>query len=996
MYSEPFQINIPVGLHNGPVSGLQRLPTGQVTVDGKDPHDRVSWEPVPTGLMGAGGPRDGNRPLTIAATSTDPQSERDLVHLAMGIINRERDLWPGMPRGETVPPEALNQWANLVRAVPGFQLNLPQEGPAQIPEEKLQQYAQRYAAARRGSKRPAREPVSGEMTQVLSRWAVVSLGELQQPGGVGATQEYNPVTDGPNPDQPPQADNSGNSFEQSVALETWVNYAVDLLNRGEMKEAVLAKLAHDGCPNPEEVLQRAQEQPVDEKPISDEIGQDPFEAPAPDDGQTGQMESVSRQPPVIAAFDNPPDPRPTRADAEVGDLHPWAYPGGEQAELAHQDAIREQDSGFEPCPRCGSTNVAGGTGGGQKTLHCADCGYDPYEDPANDEDGFPIEAPPGHDQSAWDNGYGIPTRGAKRVPNYAFVKEAPGKEHMKGVSEKRNRQYEHIKEQLMASGKSEEEAKEEAARTVNKQRAEKGEAKGSRVRIAGSSETGVVIDRYEDTWGQGLVMVALDGGGTRTVAPGAAEPVTAETPEHPVSQIQQFIDGLERVEPTRPHIEARIANLEVVRRACRDAVPAAGFSDQVRLASIDSDAQSEILELREFLGAVASEQDMAYLDGRQQYRAHGANHPGIERPTATNPGFNGLRRGQARGGSQRRRARVRRGRRGAPHRQDRGVRTRARARGRGHNRRRTGREPVHLGGTRMTQTDSVFDVLAADGAEEAAALSRAVVAARTRFGQRFARFVAGAQGAELAARAEMIHDAVAGMVADVAAEYGADETAVTAALFESGGHKSDCSCGFCANKGKLPGADKDDEDDNSEKESSVRIAGVCAECHHPMDKHLPEDVTGEHGKGCTMCDCGRQVLEDEMTSTKHSRWAVVSADAPEQSGDHYQWERQDAEEGPDASPEIDKGKIPNEGRGQDPVDVGSKQHPLERQDIMDRAERKNVDGAPDPPSPVRERVDADEPIGPEGATGDNTKTWSGTSDLASPVTSKYHVVSAEA
>lgn len=52
----------------------------------------------------------------------------------------------------------------------------------------------------------------------------------------------------------------------------------------------------------------------------------------------------------------------------------------------------------------------------------------------------------------------------------AMVKEAPGKEHMKGVGPKRNRQYEHIKEQLEDSGKDEERAKEEAARTVNKTR----------------------------------------------------------------------------------------------------------------------------------------------------------------------------------------------------------------------------------------------------------------------------------------------------------------------------------------------------------------------------------------------------------------------------------------------------------------------------------------------------------------------------------------------
>jgi hypothetical protein len=56
-------------------------------------------------------------------------------------------------------------------------------------------------------------------------------------------------------------------------------------------------------------------------------------------------------------------------------------------------------------------------------------------------------------------------------------KEAPGKKHVDAWSDKRNRQYEHIKEQLQESGKPEDEAKEEAARTVNKTRKEKGETK---------------------------------------------------------------------------------------------------------------------------------------------------------------------------------------------------------------------------------------------------------------------------------------------------------------------------------------------------------------------------------------------------------------------------------------------------------------------------------------------------------------------------------------
>lgn len=46
-------------------------------------------------------------------------------------------------------------------------------------------------------------------------------------------------------------------------------------------------------------------------------------------------------------------------------------------------------------------------------------------------------------------------------------------------SKKRERQYEHIKEGLLEKGKSEEKAEEIAARTVNKARAQAGEARQS-------------------------------------------------------------------------------------------------------------------------------------------------------------------------------------------------------------------------------------------------------------------------------------------------------------------------------------------------------------------------------------------------------------------------------------------------------------------------------------------------------------------------------------
>ena len=55
-------------------------------------------------------------------------------------------------------------------------------------------------------------------------------------------------------------------------------------------------------------------------------------------------------------------------------------------------------------------------------------------------------------------------------------------------SAKRERQYEHIKDSERKQGRSPKRAKEIAARTVNKQRAETGEAKSSRSRSSRTRE----------------------------------------------------------------------------------------------------------------------------------------------------------------------------------------------------------------------------------------------------------------------------------------------------------------------------------------------------------------------------------------------------------------------------------------------------------------------------------------------------------------------------
>lgn len=56
--------------------------------------------------------------------------------------------------------------------------------------------------------------------------------------------------------------------------------------------------------------------------------------------------------------------------------------------------------------------------------------------------------------------------------------EMPERKHLDGVSDKEQRQYEHIKEKAQESGRYGKRAKEVAARTVMKQHKKKGHQKG--------------------------------------------------------------------------------------------------------------------------------------------------------------------------------------------------------------------------------------------------------------------------------------------------------------------------------------------------------------------------------------------------------------------------------------------------------------------------------------------------------------------------------------
>lgn len=406
MYSEQVPVRFEGGIHNGTLDGLAPFGEHGLTLNGLNPGDFNNWDT----LMQQH--RDPNSVVSLEVNHPDPQAQRDIATIARHMIWNGRNLWPG----RVIPPERFNQGANHLRQSEG----LPQEGPFQI---------------------QASAAVSSDMS-VVSKWNVVALGELQQPGGVGATQDYNPVVDGPNPNGPDFQDNATNSPEQEVALQTWVNLAVDMLNRGNSPEEILAQLAHDGCPEPEQVLQRAQEQPQ-HSPLTDESLSNPLETPpTPDPSTSGQMESLSQQPPVTTA---------------------------------------------------------------------------------------------------------------------------------------------------------------------------------KRVRIAGTTMTGTEVDRWESMWGEGTVKVALDGGGTVSVAPEAIESLPEGDFKHPVTEIQSFIDAMPKVEPTRPHIEARLANLELVRRAVRSNISKLGFSDQVALQQIDSNAAAESEVLKEILSNHHESFEIAYAKAQRKF-----------------------------------------------------------------------------------------------------------------------------------------------------------------------------------------------------------------------------------------------------------------------------------------------------------------------------------------------------------------------------------------
>lgn len=251
---------------------------------------------------------------------------------------------------------------------------------------------------------------------------------------------------------------------------------------------------------------------------------------------------------------------------------------------------------------------------------------------------------------------------------------------------------------------------------------------------------------------------------------------------------------------------------------------------------------------------------------------------------------------------------------------------------------------------------------------------------------------------ERAARLDYVSDDIRQIVADTADEFSVDHDKLLDAIHESlegegvtdlngeladapsavgektaGGHKPDCGCGFCKNKGKLPGA-KDDE----------KVEGVVDD-EEKSDKDASEPAFMEKAE------------EDSKESSTHV------ADAPRDGGGATKTvslPKGDGRSiGTGASPKIDKkewkpnalnadGNLPAVPEG---IEMDGTPNPNERQDLIDedrdyeRDFDDKIDAATtsqDLPSGEGDSFNTDKNISQEGQMGSWTETQN------SPVTDK--------
>lgn len=326
----------------------------------------------------------------------------------------------------------------------------------------------------------------------------------------------------------------------------------------------------------------------------------------------------------------------------------------------------------------------------------------------------------------------------------------------------------------------------------------------------------------------------------------------------------------------------------------------------------------------------------------------------------------------------------------------------------------------------------IFEHLASEDAaeHERVAGTRAVIAAQTRVRDRFTSFLKKATSREeFEQRLALVDNEVRQIVIEACNEHlyvDSERIYLAATAVLGAGHPSDCTCGFCENKGNLPGSKKDedsddmsdksddkddekkDDDDDDDKpaflksKSSVDVRqGSASAPEFPWDHVASVHVADGFSFcecGCDGCNEGNHCESEECISTKHSgnpgnpesAKSSEKTAADVETGDTFTQERVDLPASKDGlggpSPKIDKAKSgDNLGWDLKPIDVPSAQHPVEQQNIHDTPDYKaDLPGVTE----TGKSIDADAALAPELYAGDKTETWSGTDSQQNPVTSE--------
>lgn len=185
-----------------------------------------------------------------------------------------------------------------------------------------------------------------------------------------------------------------------------------------------------------------------------------------------------------------------------------------------------------------------------------------------------------------------------------------------------------------------------------------------------------------------------------------------------------------------------------------------------------------------------------------------------------------------------------------------------------------------------------------------------------------------------------------------------------------------------------------EDESNKDAWHNAKVASKTVSMFHEADGFTHCDC------GCKGCDDGNHCESDECISTKRGgngrNNSGEKSSAAVETGDTFTSETFDlgSSSGKDGvqdvgSPKIDKAQvpggsgIPGEG-GLSAIDVPSKQHPVEVQDIHDTPDYWE---APIGPSETGKAINADTPLQPEFNVAPGTQTWTGTEGLATPVTS---------